>query len=68
MNYHISSTWVVILSILAVWELIWKGFALWRASQKKQWIWFIAILVINSVGLIPIIYLIATNGADHGDH
>ncbi len=46
-----------ILIIFALWELVWKGFALWKASQNKQRNWFIAILVINTVGILPIIYL-----------
>lgn len=46
-----------ILIFLGVWELIWKGLALWRASQNKQRNWFIAILMINTVGILPIIFL-----------
>ena len=46
-----------ILIIFALWELVWKGFALWHASQNKQRNWFIAILVINTIGILPIIYL-----------
>lgn len=46
-----------ILIIFALWELVWKGFALWKASQNKQRNWFIAILVINTIGILPIIYL-----------
>lgn len=39
-------------------ELILKGFALWRAAKKNQNVWFIALLVINSMGILPLIYLI----------
>jgi len=46
-----------VLIIIALWELVWKGFALWKASQNKQRNWFIAILVINTIGILPIIYL-----------
>ncbi len=46
-----------ILIIFALWELVWKGFALWKASQNKQRNWFIAILAINTIGILPIIYL-----------
>jgi len=46
-----------IFIILGVWELTWKGLALWKASQNKQRNWFIAVLVINTVGILPIIYL-----------
>jgi hypothetical protein len=46
-----------ILIIFALWEPVWKGFALWKASQNKQRNWFIAILAINTIGILPIIYL-----------
>ncbi|MFA6533306.1 MAG: DUF5652 family protein [Patescibacteria group bacterium] len=46
-----------ILIFLGIWELFWKGLALWKASQNKQRNWFIAILIINTVGILPIIFL-----------
>lgn len=39
-------------------ELILKGFALWKAAREKQLYWFIALLVINSAGILPALYLI----------
>lgn len=43
--------------LLAIWEIIWKGIALWKCGRNNQVVWFIAILIINSVGILPIIYL-----------
>lgn len=48
----------IFILILVFWEMFWKGMALWYSSKKDQKIWFIAILVINSLGLLPIIYLV----------
>jgi len=42
---------------LGIWELTWRGFALWRAAKNNHKFWFIPLLVINSIGLLPIIYL-----------
>jgi len=47
-----------ILIGLAVWELAWKGLALWKAAKAGQKIFFVAILVINTIGLLPIAYLV----------
>lgn len=47
-----------VLVALGVWSLIWKGFALWKSAKKDQMYWFIAILVLNTAGLLPIAYLI----------
>jgi len=46
-----------IIFALAIWELIWKGIALWKASKNNSMPWFIAILVINTVGILPIVYI-----------
>jgi len=46
-----------ILLPLLVWSLFWKGLALWKSAQKKQVYWFIAILVINLLGIFSILYI-----------
>lgn len=45
---------------LIAWSVIWKGLALWRAARLRQAGWYIALLVINTVGIFEIIYLLAT--------
>lgn len=47
--------------ILGIWSLVWKGLALWRAAQLKSTGWFVALLILNTVGILEIIYLLATN-------
>ena len=42
----------------AIFDLILRGFALWRSAKKDQNVWFIALLVVNSMGILPLIYLI----------
>ncbi len=49
-------TFVILL--IAFWDLFWRGKALWRAAQKSQLYWFIALLLVNSMGILPIIYLV----------
>lgn len=44
--------------ILVVWSLIWKGIALWHAARNEQRAWFIALLLINTIGILEIIYLL----------
>jgi hypothetical protein len=43
---------------LLVWSLFWKGLALWRSARNGQKYWFVAILVVNTVGILEIIYLL----------
>jgi len=47
----------IIFTIVAVWDLAWKGLALWQAGKRRQPVWFVALLVLNTVGILPITYL-----------
>jgi hypothetical protein len=47
---------LLIVAVL-VWSLVWKGLALWKSAGLRQKYWFIAILVINTLGILEIIYL-----------
>lgn len=46
------------LVIGALWEVVWKGIALWRAARNSHQIWFIFLLIVNSLGILPIIYIL----------
>lgn len=39
-------------------ELILKAVALWKAARADQMAWFIALIIFNTVGILPIIYLL----------
>ena len=43
--------------IFLVWSLVWKGLALWRAAELRQKGWFIAFLIVNTIGILEILYL-----------
>ncbi|TKJ17941.1 hypothetical protein CEE44_02955 [Candidatus Woesearchaeota archaeon B3_Woes] len=47
-----------ILIIFSLWELFWKGFALWYSARDKQKVWFVCILIFNTIGILPIVYLL----------
>jgi hypothetical protein len=46
----------LLLAIFLVWSLVWKGFALWRSVKKNNKYWFIAILLLNTAGILEILY------------
>jgi hypothetical protein len=52
-----NALWLLIIP-LGIWELVWKGIALWKCGRNNQLAWFIAILILNTVGLLPIVYLL----------
>ncbi len=46
-----------ILLIVFIWTLIWKGLALWKAAKNNHKIWFVIILVVNTMGILEILYI-----------
>lgn len=49
---------VPLFVVLVIWELIIKGFALWRAARNGHKGWFVFILILNTVGILPLVYII----------
>lgn len=42
---------------IVIWSFFWKGLALWHAGRKGQPWWFVVMLVINTAGILEIVYL-----------
>lgn len=49
----------LLMIALLVWSGIWKAIALWKAARNNQLGWYIALLLINTVGLLEIVYILA---------
>jgi hypothetical protein len=49
---------IPIILALVLWTLVLKGYALWTAARGGQKKWFIALLIINTAGILEIVYLI----------
>lgn len=52
-------TWLMpVIIILVIWESFWKLIAMWKAGRNNHLAWFICIALINTVGILPIVYMI----------
>ena len=54
-EFLMENQWVIFLII--AWTLSWKGVALWRAAKNNHKWWFIGLLVFNTLGILPILYI-----------
>lgn len=51
--------------LIAAFVLLWiattaiKAFALWHAARNRQVFWFVALLVLNTLGILELVYLLA---------
>lgn len=51
--YH--TPWL--LTLIVIWSIAWKAIATWHAARNNQLGWFIALFIINTVGVLEILYL-----------
>lgn len=49
--------WFIIIP-LAIWTLFWKSLALWHAARRGSVVWFIILMLVNTAGILEIIFLI----------
>lgn len=56
-NLGIISGFFVFIILLMIWSIIWKGLALWHSAQRKQGWWFVIFMILNTAGILEIIYL-----------
>ena len=47
----------ILFIFLIIWSFVWKGIALWRAGRNNQLAWFIVMLLINTLGILEILYI-----------
>lgn len=45
-----------VVMLIVIWSLIWKGLALWRAARRGEKAWYVVLLILNTVGILEIIY------------
>ncbi|HAZ16913.1 MAG TPA: hypothetical protein DCY49_03355 [Candidatus Jacksonbacteria bacterium] len=50
---------IPILFPLLIWSSVWKGIALWKSARLGSKGWFIALFILNTVGILEIIYIFA---------
>lgn len=55
LNNLISNPYGLIL--ITAWTLPWKGVALWRAARTRDKWWFVAMLILNTLGILEILYI-----------
>jgi hypothetical protein len=42
---------------IILWTLFWKGYALWTAVKNNHKKWFVALVILNTLGILEIIYV-----------
>lgn len=64
--YTFTTLQVILVGVGALLELVLRCFALWKSARVRQMGWFVLIIVINSFGVLPLLYLLFVNkGSDN---
>ena len=53
---QLSPSQFLLMGLIAVWSIFWKGLALWHTVKRGEKKWFIVILVLNTFGILELIY------------
>jgi len=48
---------VSLFALVMIWAFVWKGIALWKAAQNNSVPWFVGLLLVNTLGILEIIYI-----------
>lgn len=48
----------MLLVLVLAWTLVIKGIALWRSARNSQKVWFVVLLIVNTLGILELVYLI----------
>ncbi len=55
--------------LFVIWCLVWKGLALWKAARRGEKYWFVFLLIINTLGLLEMLYIfVITQWLDSKKH
>lgn len=57
-SFLLEPAFIILIVILSIWDAVWKLIALWKSARNNHLAWFICIAIINSVGILPIVYIL----------
>jgi len=47
----------ILLLVAALWTVVWKVYAAWIAAKRDQKKWFVALMLLNTLGILEIFYI-----------
>ena len=56
-----------LLAPIVIWTMFWKSYAIWTAAKRDEKKWFIVLLLVNTIGILEIVYLFKFAGKTRAD-
>lgn len=60
MDFFIRNQWII--WVLILWMIPWKGVALWKSARNGHKGWFVALLLINTLAILDVVYIVFFSG------
>jgi hypothetical protein len=64
MKTPLTALLVTAIILAALWDAVWKLIALWKSARHDQLAWFICLAIFNTVGILPIVYILSFQKRD----
>jgi hypothetical protein len=61
-EFIVNNQWLVV--VLALWTIPWTGVALWKSARKGSQGWFVALLLLNTLAILEILYIFVFSKKD----
>ena len=49
---------IAAIVLVAIWDGIWKVIAMWKSARNDQLAWFVCLVIFNTAGILPILYIL----------
>jgi hypothetical protein len=57
-SFLLEPAFIIFIVVLMIWDAVWKLIALWKSARNNHLVWFVLIAIINTVGILPIVYIL----------
>ena len=55
--FQMNAFGALLAVVLVLWTITWKAYGAWTAAKHNHKKWFVAMLILNTVGILEIIYV-----------
>ena len=57
----------LLIALLVVWSVLWKCYSAWVAARNNHKGWFVALMILNTFGILDMIYVFKIAGKKWSD-
>jgi hypothetical protein len=54
-----TSAGIFVFTLAILWSSVWKAIAMWKAARRGDTAWYVVLLLLNTIGILEIIYIFA---------